>query len=179
MAQLFPEHHLFTESLPRRKASQGWRTGHPEIDGTLVIPALSSPTLNLNNLTATRSPPNSPFRRSEYVRVAYGIPSLIFSSSPMRQDLGSCWNDPHNRLRIPKAVLFRWFGISSRRRSCKTLALRQMDAMKWISYLRFDEFDELRDFVLGKLRHIEAALPLDGENLHRQIGELVRSPIRF
>ena len=144
-----------------------------EVNNTLVIPTLSSPTVNLNSFTATASTPKYPFRRSEYACVAYGIPSSTFSSSPMRQDSGSCWNAPHNRLRTPKAVLFRWLGISSCRRSYKMLNPHCLCAILWISYPPFDEFDELCDFILAKLSHIKIALPLSGENFYRQVREFV------
>jgi len=111
-----------TSNQGTTRISNGWVRGHrPEGDDTLVILALSSLTENLKNLTATPSPFQLPFRRSAYVRVANGIPPLIFSSSPMRQELGSCWNAPQSRLIIPKAVPFRSLGKSSLRRTCTSL----------------------------------------------------------
>jgi hypothetical protein len=61
----------------------------------------------------------------------------------------------------------------------KRWALCQTCTTPWISYPRLDEFDELSDFVLGKLRYIKVASPLSGENLHRQAGELVRGSVCF
>jgi len=124
-----------TSNQGTTRISDGWiRKYHSEGDDTLVILSLSSLTENLKNLTATLSPFQRPFRRSAYVRVANGIPLLIFSSSPMRQELGSRWNAPHNRLRIPKAVLFRRLGKSAFRRTCRSLNPYQTRRIRWISY---------------------------------------------
>ena len=44
---------------------------------------------SLKSLTATISPFKFPFRRSENIRVANGIPQSISNSSPMRHESGN------------------------------------------------------------------------------------------
>ena len=47
------------------------------------------------------------------------------------------------------------------------------NAILRISYLGFDEFDELCGLIIGKPGYVKAVLSLGSEDLHRHVGELV------